>query len=175
MARHALAALLAAALALPGCRSSGATELEALYEENLADDGQGGGEALRKAESRRVARIARVRLLTADPQALSLEERLFGAAVLLDSSDLSDLGLAEDLALSAAEAGDDRGFPLAAEAIDRQCLVLGQPQRYGTQYIWSPETQRWSLYSTDPATTDAERRAMGLASLSEARALAADL
>lgn len=166
---------------LAGCSAPrpASERLEALYDESLADEGSVEPDELAAAELRRSRRVAEVRELVADARReerpLSPEQRLFAAAVLLDGTDASDLALAERLALEAAEQGDDRGFPLAAEAIDRQCLVLGLPQRYGTQYAWSPQSGRWSLYPIDPATSDAERRAMGLPSLAEARARAAEL
>jgi len=116
--------------------------------------------------------MARVRELLDEGAELTNVERLYAAALLLDSAALEDLARAQDLALQAAAAGEDRGFPLAAEAIDRQLLTLGRPQRYGTQYVWSASTATWALYPTDPVTGDVERRAMGLVSLAEARARA---
>lgn len=173
-------ALLALALACGACSSTGGREgserLEALWEENLADAGDDDPAGQAEVEARRAARVAEVReLVERSDSSLTAEQRLFAAAVLLDASDPLDLRLAERLALDAAAAGEERGFPLAAEAIDRQCLVLGLPQRYGTQYVWSPASGRWSLYPTDPATSDVERRAMGVPELAEAIARAEEL
>ena len=168
--------LLPCCLILFACAGSPpSSELGKLYRDNLEDAGGGSASALAETESRRAGRVFRVRELAAQGPIESIEDRLFAASILLDSPEMRDLTLAEDLALSAALDGDDRGFPLAAEAIDRQCLTLGQPQRYGTQYVWSPQDETWSLYPTDPATSDAERRSMGVPTLAEARALAAEL
>ena len=95
-------------------------------------------------------------------------EKLYAAGCLLDSTDPLEVARASELALAAAEEGDPRGLPLAAEAIDRERLLLGDKQRYGTQYFYTEATGRWSLYPWDTGTTDAERRAMGVPSLSEA-------
>ena len=61
-------------------------------------------------------------------------------------------------------------FEVAAEAIDRELLKGDQPQRYGTQYVYEPIVKKWSLYTWDETTTDAERRAMGVPPLAEALA-----
>jgi len=88
---------------------------------------------------------------------------------------LFSLVIAGNELLDAAERGAEEGFPLAAEAIDRECLQLGVPQRYGTQYVFSPVTGEWLLYQWDPATSDVERRAMGVPPLSEALARVREL
>lgn len=49
----------------------------------------------------------------------------------------------------------------------------GRPQKYGTQYIAIAD--EWKLYSVDPATTDAERAAWNVPSLSEALAQAVSM
>ena len=67
------------------------------------------------------------------------------------------------------EAGDARGLPLAAEAIDRALKEQGLPQKYGTLYDFNRLTRKWELYRWDPKTTDAERTAMGVVTLEEAR------
>ena len=53
--------------------------------------------------------------------------------------------------------------------------VEGQWRTYSITLAWSPQDETWSLYPTDPATSDAERRSMGVPTLAEARALAAEL
>ena len=157
--------------------ASGASQpsLEDLYEENRADLGGGSEEDQAEVETRRAWRVAETRERVESGADLNVEDLLHAAAVLLDSSDLADLSLAETLALEAAEAGEDRGFPIAAEAIDRQCVLLGIPQRYGTQYILPAGSRVWVLYPTDPATSDTERRAMGLPTLAEAVARASEI
>jgi len=118
----------------------------------------------------RQERVARVREKLARGEARSREDALYAAGVLLDSDVPEDLDLARDLALDATAGGDERGFRLAAEAIDRGLLLRDLPQRYGTQYVFVPVTGLWTLHPCDPATTDAERTAMGVPTLAEARA-----
>ncbi len=169
----ALVCLGLAASCLGACASGRAPSLRGLYEENRDDRGGGSDEEQAAAEGRRAARVAQVRARVEGGEALSDADKLHAAAVLLDADDVAALALARSLALEAAEAGDERGFPLAAEAIDRQCVLLGVPQRYGTQYVRLGKG--WALYPTDPATGDAERRAMGLPTLAEATARAGEL
>lgn len=62
---------------------------------------------------------------------------------------------------------------LAAASWDRYMLRKKLPQWYGTQYEQDPKTRRWRLYAVDAArVTDAERAALGLPSLREARSRA---
>ena len=145
---------LLAACGTPVSRRS----LDELYAELRAEESV--------SPEERDQRIARVHELLKAPR--SSEERLQAAALLLDSTDPADLAVASEQALRAAQDGDDRGFPLAAEAIDRELLLQGLPQRYGTQYVFSPATGHWYLYDWDPTTTDAERQAMGTPTLAEA-------
>lgn len=152
-----------------------AERLERLYEQGLAEEGSTDADEQAEVEERRRERADEVReILAADVPLMPLDQ-LHAAAVLVDSRDPADLALARDLALDAAERGAEDGFALAAEAIDRECLQRGIPQRYGTQYIYSPVTSQWFLYEWDPATTDVERRAMGVPTLAEALARVREL
>jgi hypothetical protein len=95
----------------------------------------------------------------------------FHAAVLLvESDDLENLKLSEQLALQSADQGIELGRRVAAEAIDKQLVRKHLPQRYGTQYEWVVALRAWRLFPIDPATTDADRRAMGVPPLAEIRA-----
>ncbi len=145
--------------ALAGCQSS-VSQLS--YEELYERSRSGGTVSVEEIE----ARLNRVRELMATPPAP--EDRLFAAVLLLDSPEIDEVGQARDLALLAAQEGDDRGFRLAAEAIDRKLMLEGSPQRYGTQYIYSPAIKRWTLYTWDPATTDQQRATMGVLPLADA-------
>ena len=84
--------------------------------------------------------------------------------------DLEDLKLSEQLALQSAEQGVQLGRRVAAEAIDKQLVRNRLPQRYGTQYEWVVALRAWRLFPIDPATTDADRRTMGVPPLVEIRA-----
>jgi hypothetical protein len=143
--------------------------LERLYFECQREHGPNiDPERLVDLAERRAARVAQVHEILETNERLSSQESLYAAVILLDSERREDLDLAGELALDAAEAGDERGFALAAEAIDRSLMVRGLPQRYGTQYVYMPVTETWSLYTWDPKTSDAEREAMGVPTLAEA-------
>ena len=96
-------------------------------------------------------------------------DRLYAAAILKDSTRVSDLERARDVALEVAKAGSDRALPIAAEAIDRLLREDHRAQKYGTQYEFNPVTGRWVLYEWDPRTTNAERAAMGVVTIEEAQ------
>lgn len=94
---------------------------------------------------------------------------LYRAALIMQHSDvLDDVRLAHETAQRAA----DQDFPsarwLAAASLDRWLMYQAKPQKYGTQIVSDGERQR--LWHTDPATTDDERRASGIASLAELEA-----
>jgi len=65
--------------------------------------------------------------------------------------------LAHLLAKSAAEQGRDSARWLAAAALDRYLVYSGKPQKYGTQTVLDPKTEKMVNPPVDPATTDAER------------------
>ncbi len=161
-----LPALVLCLLFAAACRS-GPPSLESLYRESLRDEGSTDA-SFGAVQEEREERLATVREILATRPQISVEEALQAAWLLLDSRLIEDLTLARDLALDAGERGNDRGFPLAAEAIDREHMQLGLPQKYGTQYVYSPVTASWALYQWDPATTDAERQSMGVPPIAEA-------
>lgn len=170
--------LLATALfAAPGCRSGPRKpDLEALYRSSVAEQ-----RAMRTTkdfedyDDHELERRAQVWRAVQDGVLETPEDQFWAAAVLVDSSDLEQVGAARDLALDAAESGLDRGFPVAAKAIDRLALLEGRPQPYGTQYVFERVLKEWVLYEVDPLTSDVERTAMGVPTLAEARARAARL
>lgn len=96
----------------------------------------------------------------------------FHAAILFQhGSETADYARAEELARKAVEVdpGFDRGRWLIAAAHDRWLHSQGKPQIYGTQFK-KGEDGRWSLDPIDPdAVTDAEREALGVPPLAEAR------
>jgi len=163
-----LAAALAA-LALCACANPGTSQrLERLYAQSLAEPGDVGAPLdLAQLEEERQAAVAEVRELHAEGRLKTDRDRLIAAMLLLDSPELSDLELARDLALDVAQRGDDRGFPLAAEAVDRSLYLQGLPQRYCTQYAHVPG-YGWVLYRWDESVSDVERTAMGVPTLAEA-------
>jgi hypothetical protein len=165
MDRRVLAALLLVAAA---CAASPSARLARLYEKSLETPGTDADRAeLAALEKDRMRWIEEVREFHAKGALERDRDLLIASILLLDSPEIADLELARDLALEGAERGDDRGFPLAAEAIDRALMLQGEPQRYGTQYLHVPEFG-WVLYRWDPLTTDAERASMGVPALDEA-------
>jgi hypothetical protein len=119
-----------------------------------------------KAE-RQHERVLTVRELVAKGPFAEARPNLEAAVLLLASDEASDLALAEKLGLEAARLGENLGFRVAAEAVDKQAIKQGKPQRYGTQYAYDASTRRWRVFPCDPLTTDAERRAMGVPSYAE--------
>ena len=94
------------------------------------------------------------------------EDRLHAAVLLVETTDLENLAIAEKLGREVGVAGDKRGS--ASRPKRRQRLVRrGLPQHFGTQYEWVTVLQQWRLYPIDPTTTDDERRAMQVPPLSE--------
>lgn len=162
--------LLSSTLALLGCRTSG--ERLARMHASYLEETRGAGLAGTLDESyveRQASRRERVRAMVEAGEIHTSEDRIHAAAILLSGSELEDLTLAERLALEAGEAGEPAGFRLAAEAIDRQCVRRGVPQKYGTQAEYAPVLKRWRLYPIDGTVSDAQREAMGLPSLTELR------
>ena len=156
------------ALGTVSCAVSPSRDLERMYRWSLEEPGNDLSRAdLARLEGRRRDWIRTTREYV-DQGALATDlDRLYAASLLLDSDSLGDLGLARDLALEAAKNGEDDGYPLAAEAIDRSLMKQGLPQRYGTQYVHLPEFG-WVLYRWNEAISDAERRAMGVPTIAEA-------
>ncbi len=153
-------------LCLGACRSLPPGErLSELSEERESEVAEDRGPVTKKVEAR-----AREALAIVESGALaSPNEHLTAALLLYDSRALENVMLARDLALHAVELGDARGLAIAAEAEDIELMIRGANQRYGTQYVYDSLTKRWMLYPVNPATTDSERAAMGIAPLREAR------
>lgn len=97
----------------------------------------------------------------------SARDYLRAAVLLVESSSPADWALAAELGGKAAELGEPLGLRAAAEAIDKDLVHQGQRQRYGTQFAWDATNRVWRLHPIDPATTDAERNAMGVPTYAE--------
>ncbi|MGE0640737.1 MAG: hypothetical protein AB7G12_05150 [Thermoanaerobaculia bacterium] len=91
------------------------------------------------------------------------------AAILVESPLLENVARARALAHRALELDPDllEARPLYAQALDREKLLAGEPQVFGTQLV--SRDGRWAIYDCDPATTDADRAAWGVPSLDELR------
>ncbi len=75
--------------------------------------------------------------------------------------------LAHRVAQAAMESGYEEARWIYAASLDRYLMSLGEPQKYGTQYTWVDG--EYTLYTVDPATTDAERTEYRVPPLSEAK------
>jgi hypothetical protein len=118
------------------------------------------------AERRRSATLALV-----DRGGLRQPRDYFHAAAVLADSDRSDdVGRAVALSRRALELDPDllAARPLHALAVDRELLLAGRPQKFGTQTVL--EAGRFKLYPVDPAVTDADRKLWGIPPLAELEA-----
>jgi hypothetical protein len=120
-----------------------------------------------EAITRQNARAAKVTQLYEAGGLETAQDYFQAALVLVETDDIAVLKLSETLAMKSAEMGDEHAKRVAAEAIDKQLVRLGLPQRYGTQYIYEPILRGWRLYSYDPSTTDEQRAEMGVPPLTE--------
>ncbi len=95
-------------------------------------------------------------------------DALFKASVILvGTSRIEDLDLAETLGRKSAELDEPRGLRVAAEAIDKRAMLQKKEQKYGTQYVFDWVLDSWRLYPVDVATTDTERLQMGVPTYAE--------
>ncbi len=115
------------------------------------------------ARERRRAMLA----LVAAGAVVAPADQLAAARMLLASQDPTEVAAAERLALSAM-AREPAARPVAAAAYDRQRLLRGEPQKFGTQTVATDTgITLWPVAAT---TTDSERAKWGLPSLAELRA-----
>lgn len=157
-------------LGLAAC-STPTQRLERMYADSVRERGSGPFTSLEEDfREHQEARRSKVRKLLAEEKLASAKDFLYAGAILASSPHEEDLLTAQMAGLKAAELGEDKGFRVAAEAIDRHAMHTGQPQRYGTQFYYEEVLQKWRLYPVAGETTDAERAAMGVAPLAELRA-----
>jgi len=112
-------------------------------------------------------RAAKARTLAEEGRLHSARDYLRAAVLIVESDSPADWELAARLGSTAAEMGEPMGLRVVAEAIDKDLMRQGLPQRYGTQWIWDAEKVAWRLYPIDAATTDEERAALGVPSYGE--------
>lgn len=165
------------ALVLGACQGPLPGDMESLYYE--VREGQakykGFGATQANVMEREAQIFAKIRAAHATGELKTADDYFFGAAALVTSDDMDDLHLANEMALTAVELGEDRAFRLSAEAVDRILFKQGRPQRFGTQALYEPVLGEWRLHDLDPATSDEERVAMGVPPLAELRAWIDDL
>jgi hypothetical protein len=97
----------------------------------------------------------------------SAEDLFMASVILVDTSRVPDMDLAEELARKSAEKGEPRGLRVVAEAVDKRAMLQGKAQKYGTQYVFEWVLDSWRLYPVDLETTDAERAQMGVPTYAE--------
>lgn len=134
-----------------------------MYSDSLRERSDGVFTSIEdRYQARQEQRREKVRAFIDEERLESAEDFLYAGAILSSSPVQADLLTAQMAGLRAAELGEDRGFRVAAEAIDRHRMHNGLPQRFGTQYYYEEVLQKWRLYPVDPQTSDAERAAMGV-------------
>ncbi len=136
----------------------------AMYEGMTRDLDRRGGSAsvFRVTDERQAERWAEMIRRVEEGELRTAEDHFYAGAILVRSSDMQHLIIAESLGRQATILGDQRGQPVAAEAVDRQAFIEGAPQTYGTQYVYSHVLSKWQIYELDPSTTDEDRKAAGL-------------
>jgi len=152
----ALAALVVFACSTP---SSKIGRMYASLQEDVAGQ-KAGGAPDPKLQERHEKRADEVREIVTNEPLDSRESKLHAAVLLVESWKAENLAIAEKLGREVGLAGDQLGYRVAAEAVDKQLVARGLPQHYGTQFEWVFVLQAWRLYPIDPTTTDADRRAM---------------
>jgi len=154
---------------LLGACSTPSQELRTMYADSLGE--RLGGDQFTSLDDEYVlhqeARREKVRGYVEQELLVTPEDYLYAGIILSTSPFEDDLIAASASGLKSAELGDNRGFRVAAEAIDRLQMHRGEPQRYGTQYYYLEVIQKWRRDPVNPATTDAERAAMGVPPLAE--------
>jgi len=168
-----LALLLLPLLLTTACNSP-SVSLRRMYADTVAE--RSDGNALAGLEpavlEREAERREKVWKYIVEEKLVTAEDFLYAGRLLITSTDPNDLVTAKLSGLKAAELGDPRGWRLTAEAIDRDLMLAGKPQRYGTQIEYHEVLQKCRLYEFDPQITDEERAAMGVEPLAELQAKA---
>ena len=75
--------------------------------------------------------------------------------ILQHGTQVGDFRLAHQFAVRALRLGDNSARFLFAATMDRYLARNGKPQHYGTQIHFSG--QSWTIWPTDPKTSDSER------------------
>lgn len=114
---------------------------------------------------RDLARRERVmKIVTAD-EAQTAEDYYYAAWIMNHGETPDDARNGHILALRSSELGYRPARWLAAASYDRWQMYQGEPQKYGTNYIYDGRRDR--LWEVDPKTTDEERAAWDVPPLAE--------
>lgn len=152
----------------PACAST-STSIDRLWADLEADAQRAKPLAEPDAQSMAAtaSRAARAREIAQSGELRSARDFLRAGVVLAESNSPADWALAAELGRKAADLGEPLGLRVAAEAIDKDLVQQGLPQRYGTQFRWDAQRQGWRLHPIDPTTTDDERNAAGVPTYAE--------
>lgn len=126
-------------------------------------------------EQRAIARRAQALTFVDRGRLKEPGDYLHAATLLAESDRPEEVSRARAVAWRALELDPDQlaARPVYAAALDRERLLSGQPQVFGTQLRF--RDGRWELEEVDPATSDADRAAWGLPPLAALAARAAIL
>lgn len=153
-------------------------ELKRLSEEDQADRTPPAGKPIdwSRVGPRDRARLKRVKEILQKNQIKTANDYDRAALVLLHGQAPEDFLLAHELWVIAISKGknDPDTLSMAAASEDRFLMNIGRPQRFGTQ-LRSIDNGPIRLHPVGPGVTDAMRRLMGVHSLAEIRARAAEM
>lgn len=164
--------------AVSGCTSSREAtadndRLAGLYEQDQADRRLGDGADWSEIERRDAERRREVQALLDAGSVRTAADHYHAAMVFQHGGDSTSFRKARDLAREADRMGHGPARWLAAAALDRHLLSVGEAQRYGTQFEVRGDT--WYLSPIDSAAvSDVERQRVGSRTLGEIRAYLAE-
>lgn len=115
-------------------------------------------------------RAVRAREIVEKDELASAQDAYRAAVILYDSQKIEDITLAQELATRAHKDGYSEGIRLVAHCMDRSLMMRRKPQHFGTQVVFEAVLTKWRLWDLEPATTDSERDAFGIAPLVELQA-----
>src|SRR5262249_21051159 len=149
-------------------------ELARLFHEDQ-DDRKAADVDWAVVEPRDRKREARVLDLYKGNQLQTGADHYHAAMVLQHGRAPEDYLLAHELCVVAVGKGEERARWLAAASEDRFLMAIGRPQRFGTQFRSQGADGQMRLYKTDSGVTDELRKALGVPTLREAEARAAQM
>jgi hypothetical protein len=120
-------------------------------------------------------RLARVHEIYQANQLVTGADYYHTAMVLQHSQKPTDFLLAHELCIVAISKGEQRGKWLAAASEDRFLMNIGRPQRFGTQYRSTSQTEPVRLYKVEDGVTDALRLAFKAPTLEQAKSREAEM
>ncbi len=150
-------------------------EVAGLYEEDQADRMPRDGAPIDPADliPRDRRREARIKALYEAGGLRTGKDYHRAAMVLQHAAGPEDYLLAHEFCAVALARGEDARW-LAAATEDRFLMRIGRPQRFGTQYHAALLDGPVTLYEVGPGVTDGLRKELGVPTLAEARARAAE-